>query len=260
MDKTPRDHPAVEHMWRGAGVESGGRCRSQRHRRRWPWTFILSALLLASLSVLADDNPTFIHRDSFIAAHPDLYWRRQGVRDYVRGRHAEAMKAFQRAAKYADKPSQAMIAQMLWNGDGVPADPVMAYAWADLSAERGYPVFVATREKFWSELDADQRRAAVAKGQAIFDEYADDVAKRREEKALLLARRQITGSRTGHVGALIVKQVNHSTGQTDDTEGVLYYADKYWQPEQYWQWQDNHWLPDPKEKVEVGPIRVPPGK
>ncbi len=259
MDNTRRDYPAVERMRRDAGAESGGRCRPRRHRGRWPWTFILSVLFFASLPALADDNPAFIHQDAFIAAHPDLYWRRQGVRNYVRERHAEAMKAFQRAAKYADKPSQAMIAQMLWNGDSVTADPVMAYAWADLAAERGYPAFVATREKFWSELDADQRRAAVTKGQAIFDEYADDVAKRREDKALLLARRQITGSRTGHVGNLIVQQILPD-GRRNDVLGPLYYADKYWAPDQYWQWQDSHWLPDPKEKVEVGPIQAPPGK
>ncbi len=65
------------------------------------------------------------------------------------------MTKFLRAARYADKPSQAMIAQMLWNGDGVPVDRVMAYVWADLAAERGYPAFIATREKFWSELNAD---------------------------------------------------------------------------------------------------------
>ena len=70
-----------------------------------------------------------------------------------------------------------MIAQMLWNGDGVKADRVMAYVWADLAAERGYPAFIATREKFWRELSADEQRSAVSAGQAIFDEYGDTTNK-----------------------------------------------------------------------------------
>ncbi len=168
------------------------------------------------------------------------------------------MTKFLRAARYADKPSQAMIAQMLWNGDGVPVDRVMAYVWADLAAERGYPAFIATREKFWSELNADQRRAAVAKGQAIFDEYADDVAKRREDKALLLARRQITGSRTGHVGTLVVRQYVRETNNVQRTDGAIFYADKYWKPELYWEWQDSIFEQLPEGKVEVGPLQLPP--
>ncbi len=169
----------------------------------------------------------------------------------------DAITAFRHAARFADKPSQAMIAQMLWNGDGVPADRVMAYVWADLAAERGYPAFIATREKFWHELDIDQQRKAVVAGQAVFDEYGDEVAKKREDKALLYARRQITGSRTGHVGTLTVSQ-RLPTGDFESIDGALYYAEKYWKPEQYWEWQDSLFEKLPEGKVEVGPLRIPP--
>lgn len=219
--------------------------------------FALALATHADLARAADSDPTFIHHDAFIGAHPDLYWQREGIRNYARGRYGEAMTSFRRAARFADKTSQAMIAQMLWNGDGVQADRGMAYAWADLAAERGYPDFIATREKFWRELTPDERRDAVSKGQAIFDEYGDKVAKRREESALHLARINVTGSRTGHVGTLVVRQ-RLVDGRWDDTDGAIYYADQYWKPEQYWHWKDRVWSQPPEGTVEVGPIQTPP--
>ena len=202
-------------------------------------------------------QPPFTQRESFVRSHPDLYWRNKGIAAYEQNRATDAITAFRRAARYADKPSQAMIAQMLWLGDGVPMDRVMGYVWADLAAERGYPAFIATREKFWHELDRDEQRQAVVVGQAVFDEYGDEVAKKREDKALLLARRQITGSRTGHVGALIVS-LRLPNGDFETVDGALYYADKYWKPEQYWEWQDSLFEKLPEGKVEVGPLQMPP--
>ena len=55
--------------------------------------------------------------------------------------------------------------------------------------------------------------------------------------ALRLARISITGSRTGHVGTLVVSQ-RLPDGRTSNVDGARYYADKYWKPEQYWHWQD----------------------
>lgn len=202
-------------------------------------------------------DPPFTRMPSFLAAHPDLYWREQGVADYERGRYGEAMTAFRRAARHADKTSQAMIAQMLWNGDGEPANRALAYVWADLAAERGYPQFIATRERFWNELSADERRAALAAGPAVFDEYADDVAKRRQERALIVAKRKVTGSRLGHVGTLEVQE-RLQPWLAYKTDGAIYYADRYWKPEQYWRWQDRTWTQPPEGKVEVGPIQTPP--
>jgi len=202
-------------------------------------------------------DPLFTRLDAFLGAHPDLYWRKQGIDNYGLGRYAEAMTDFRRAARYADKTSQAMLAQMLWNGEGVKADRVMAYVWADLAAERHYPAFIATREKFWRELSADEQRAAVAAGQAIFDEYGDAIAKKREDRALRLARLDITGSRTGHVGTVDVHQQVRFM-EFNNIDGALYYADKYWKPELYWQWQDRVWTDPPEGKVEVGPIQAPP--
>lgn len=57
--------------------------------------------------------------EGFLSAHPDLRWRREGLHAYANKRYDEAMSYFLRAARYADKPAQAMIAQMYWNGVGI---------------------------------------------------------------------------------------------------------------------------------------------
>ena len=106
-------------------------------------------------------------------------------------------------------------------------------------------------------MGVDEQQAALSAGNAVFDEYGDAVAKKREENALRLARIGVTGSRTGHVGTLSVQQQVRYY-EFNNTDGALYYADQYWKPEQYWHWQDRVWTQPPEGKVEVGPIQAPP--
>lgn len=58
--------------------------------------------------------------EGFLAAHPDLRWRLEGVRFYEKEDYPAAMRSFLRAAGFADKPSQAIIAEMHWKGVGTP--------------------------------------------------------------------------------------------------------------------------------------------
>src|SRR5690606_25562983 len=130
--------------------------------------------------------------DGFLSAHPDLRWRREGIQAYEDGDHDAALSFFQRAARYADKPSQAMVAGMYSAGNGTAVDRTIAYAWMDLAAERLYPDFVVFRERYWNGLDEAERAAAVLRGQAIYAEYGDAVAKPRLETVLRRERRGIT--------------------------------------------------------------------
>jgi len=50
----------------------------------------------------------------FLSAHPDLRFRILALEKREAGKLEEAFRLFQRAAWYADKPSQAMVAEMLW--------------------------------------------------------------------------------------------------------------------------------------------------
>lgn len=63
----------------------------------------------------------------FLSAHPDLRYRLLGLEEYRQGNHADAFRFFRRAAYYADKPSQGMVAEMLWQDQGVPQDRALAY-------------------------------------------------------------------------------------------------------------------------------------
>ncbi|MEO6801029.1 MAG: hypothetical protein ABI178_13920 [Rhodanobacter sp.] len=89
---------------------------------------------------------TSFFQSRVIASHDDLWYRELGRKDYENGNPAVAMRLFLHAARYADKPSQAIIATMYWNGDGVEQSRPLAYAWMDLAANHGYPKLLVQRE------------------------------------------------------------------------------------------------------------------
>lgn len=207
--------------------------------------------------------PEDIMTYGFREAHPDLQWRAMGLGQYRDGKHTEAFQSFKKAAFYADKFSQSMVANMYWNGQGTEPDRALAYVWMDLAAERMYHDFLQLRELYWSMLDDSQRADAVHRGQAIFAEYADRVAKPRMEEQLLKVRRNFTGSRLGWVSSGLHVIPRRGPGAGRPIPGGLMYPPEYWDPEQYWCTQDNYWLPPQGEgKVDVGDLEqipaVPP--
>ena len=215
-------------------------------------------MFAAATSVLAQaDNPedrAIISSSGFLSAHPDLRYRLSGLAAYRKGDYEEAMTRFRRAARYSDKPSQGMVAEMYWNGTGVPADRVLGYIWMDLAAERGYPLMLVKREKFWKELSEAERARALEIGPAVYDEFGDAVAKERLARELRFAKRQTTGSRVGSVGALTI--VIPTPGGSTQVDGSAYYDEKFWDIEQYVQWQDRDWKVVGQGTVDVGEVMV----
>lgn len=194
--------------------------------------------------------------EGFLSAHPDLRWRREGLHAYSNKRYDQAMEYFLRAARYADKPAQAMIAEMYWTGIGAAQDRALGYAWMDLAAERFYSNFIIKREEYWRALDEAEQRDAIARGQPLLAEYGDDVAKPRMAK-MLRKHRSVTGSRVGFVGNLeIIPFTGPYAGTGLTIRGDDYYAPKYWQPEKYFEWQDEVWDAPAarKGRVKVGEI------
>jgi hypothetical protein len=194
--------------------------------------------------------------EGFLSAHPDLRWRREGLHSYANKRYAEAMDYFLRAARYGDKPAQAMIAEMYWKGIGFPQDRALGYAWMDLAAERFYSNFLIKREQYWESLDEATRRAAIERGQSLLAEYGDEVAKPRMAK-VLRKERNVTGSRVGFVGNLeIIPFTGPNAGSGMSIRADEYYAPKYWQADKYFEWQDQVWdAPNARKgRVEVGDV------
>lgn len=209
---------------------------------------ITTLLLVAGLAVAAPvpvlaqatTDEEVMSAPGFLAAHPDLNNRVQAWEAYEAGRFSEAMTLFRRAARYGDKPSQAMVAELLWKGEGVPRDRVMGYAWMDLAAERGYEGFVVMRERYWAQLDAAERAQALERGPSVYVDHGDAVAKPRMARALRRGRAQTTGSRTGFVGNLRI-YIPGPGGQMQFIDGRRFYDDRFWDPEKYQAWHDSVW-------------------
>ena len=193
--------------------------------------------------------------EGFLAAHPDLRWRLEGLRAYEARDYEVALSRLQRAARHGDKPAQAIIAEMHWRGIGVPQDKPLGYAWMDIAAERLSPAFLAPREAYWEALTPAEREDAIARGQAVLAEYGDDVAKPRLEKILKRERRNVTGSRLGFVGNLtIIPFTGPLAGTGMTVSGEEYYAEKYWEPKAYWAHQDTLWNAPLRGRVTVGDL------
>lgn len=207
--------------------------------------FALSAALAPSPASAADPglaaaDAIVINDPGFLSAHPDLRWRGEAQVALDEGRLRDAFDAFRRAARFADKPSQAMVGEMLWTGRGVPVDRPLAYAWMDIAAERGYLPFVARREQYWDLLGDEERAEAIEVGRPLFAEYRDAVAKPRTEREMAKARRKVTNSRVGSVSGMRVI-IPGPKNTSISVDGQRYYDDTWWVPEQYWAWQDSIW-------------------
>ncbi|WP_158885941.1 sel1 repeat family protein [Rhodanobacter sp. L36] len=160
--------------------------------------FVCSASAYQSETEAKDPQRVLRAMDNTPAeGHPDEYNEFAGMRAYFAGRYPEAMKSFLEAARYADKLSQLSIGLMYLNGQGVQKDPVTAFAWVAIAAERKYPQFLVTRNEIWSRLDAQQRDKAKALVEKLYAEYGDMTAKPRMAMVLRRERTHQTGSYLG---------------------------------------------------------------
>jgi uncharacterized protein len=223
--------------------------------------FMVSLIAFGALPVTLSAKTKPLDKDilsseSFINAHPDLMHRTRGLNAYNKREFTEAFMHFKRGAKFSDKPSQGMVAEMLWKGEGVAINRPLAYAWMDLAAERQYPGMLVHREKYWRAMNEDERKQALVLGDEVYAQYGDEVAKKRLATALRRAKNSTTGSRTGMTGNLSITIQTPSGPQTID--GSQYYQDKFWKPEQYAKWQDEAWKNPPKGRVDIGPLQLGP--
>ena len=232
-------------------------------------------LLLASGTVLAEEplklvSASFMDVDAQLKSaegHPNEESRLLGLKSYLSGRYEEAVAKFERAASYADKPSQHYLSLIYWHGQGVPTDHVRAYIWADLAAERGSRKLLAIREKMWAELTSQQQQQAVADGGEYYARYGDEIAKPHAEAEIRRFATHMTGSRVGFqnqkMGVVNGGPINGSFGNATPgmlaasdvavgtTTGDKMYAAERTRMGAYWAAQDREL--DRSGHVEVGP-------
>lgn len=179
------------------------------------------------------------------AHHPNERYRLYGQKAAATGNWRDAAKAFRMAARYADKYSQHRLSLLYWHGVGVRADRVLGYLWADIAAERGYPQFLAIRERMWRELAPAQQADVIRRGPALYAEYGDPASKRRFELALTQSRLNVTGSRTGFDGGVGITSGDKLRGTMANVNDALIlatvHAPSRTDPQRYWEAEDRAW-------------------
>ena len=172
------------------------------------------------------------------------------------GRDAEAARHFERAATYADKPSQHYLSLLYWYGQGVPQDRVLAYIWSDLAAERGQRNLLRIREKMWLELTDVQRAQLIERGEAMHRMYADAYTKIRTERAVFRFATQVTGSRAGYSDGRLHIRFGGPFSNEGGTDGMTMYGDERTDRRVYWQAQDRKLEGPLRASVIVGRIEA----
>jgi TPR repeat protein len=228
-------------------------------------TPLLSSLLLALSLVpgaaLADGDaakapppriysiPQPLQGDSgFLAGHPDMDYRLRGAALDRKQQPASAFKEYRRAAYYGDKPSQARIGEMYWNGEGVGKDPVQGFLWMALAAERGQRELSLLKLFYWQHLDPAQQARARELAPAMLEEYGDEAAKRRLGLAMRREQHRTAGGLLGY---------NASSGPLSMSNGIdpeLFFAEAYWKPEQYLDLSDRIFEQHYQGQVTVGDV------
>lgn len=229
---------------------------------------VLAGLCLPAFAVVAADDQAPLPEDptrdpmlmaaGFLQQHPDLIYRKYGMEALKKKDYAKAMEFFRKASYYADKPSQAMLAELLWNGTGVAKDRAAAYAWMDLAAERGYRVFLLPREKYWLEMDEAERKRAIEVGQDLYATYGDERAKARLSIALRWEKKKAVGSRLGgFAGASVKVGTPGEDGElSNSVDGSKFYDPQFWDPDKYWDYTDKLWRNIGKQgRVTVGEVQ-----
>lgn len=193
----------------------------------------------ASIQSLRPVDLLIMQTEDYLAYHPDQQFRLRGVEALRAGRLEEARVQFQRGARYADKLSQAALAEMWWEGRGGPQDRAISYVWMDLAAERRTPHLLAMRERYWSQMDVAERARATSEVSALQSGYKDAIAKPRLAAQLRRGMSKMTGSRAGAATRTeVCAGATASGGCAHWVDASDYYATHHWQPDAYWRMQD----------------------
>lgn len=163
----------------------------------------LSAPLLALLGVALAAGPAPAEQPplSFPGGTPSkrvLEAQRKAEELYEQGEHRRALFIFEKdLAPIGDKYAQYMVGYMHLHGESVRADPVTAYAWYRLAAERGDPALEGARRELRALLTDEEARRSYEIFVELRDEIGDRALVARLLEQDLNELRQRTASRAG---------------------------------------------------------------
>ncbi|MEN1960449.1 sel1 repeat family protein [Luteimonas sp. MJ246] len=188
-----------------------------------------------------------------LEAHPDLAGRQRGMDALLDGRPDDALREFRRGAHYGDKPSQAMLGELHWTGQGTPVDRVAGYLWMFLAAERGYHEFQVWAQVYWEQLDPAERAEVAERGPALRADYGDAATGPRLARVLRRERQRGTGSMldASGQGATITA---YEGGKPVAIDGRKFYAKENFDATAYRGVQDRLWTAPLDGRVDVGEV------
>lgn len=195
--------------------------------------------LAATPGADAEAAKKFDVRFALSTHHPNERHRLYAQVATADGRLSDAVKLFRIAARYADKYSQLRLALIYWQGTGAAQDRVEAYLWADLAAERGYPLFLAVREQMWRELTPEQQAAALQRGPALHAQFGDAIAKQRFKWKLVRSASRAHAKRIGSIQVVPGKMLAGWVPSREEMEAwSLAYSPSRVEPDKYWVIED----------------------
>ena len=159
----------------------------------------------ASIRAGVDDlqHGGYLHEDEsrFL---PGAYYFRKGNEYLHRGDAAEATRLWRISAGWAMKDAQYNLGIAYFKGEGIAQDRPLGLAWLALAAERKDPLFSESLSAAWNESSVDERARANAIWRDLRKRYADEVALPVAKRRFDLEMAQITGSRVGMPGHVMV--------------------------------------------------------
>jgi hypothetical protein len=216
-------------------------------------TFAILAALI-SLTGCAHISPAVAPAYPYYEHTPSADEMVRAQRAYEAGMHGAAIMHWRNAARWADKFAQYNLGIMYLRGEGVEFDPLRAWAWLELSAERGYPEFERQADELWSMMsEAERRKARAIHERELLPEYGD--AARMEAVARKMKRelREATGSRTGSRGFLSMLTVYDGMIPRKGTE---YYAPEKWDFQRIVAFETQLMRNENRGRVELGDFRT----
>lgn len=189
--------------------------------------FRISVLILLTLGLASVNAQESIPQSDREVLFPnpalDLnYAKLQKLADkyYEKGQYKKAYKVYSEdLTLLGDKFAQFRAGYMHFTGEGVAKDPVAAYAWMRLAAERGSQQLTTAAGQVWDQLDAEQRTQAKSQFKQLQSQYGDRVLLARliEEDERTL--KTTTGSRLGQTNAQSRVYNPNVRGSVTDAEG-----------------------------------------
>jgi hypothetical protein len=216
----------------------------------------ISVLLGAGAQeTLAAVQPPGDPRFAYHEHTPSARAMERGRRAYRAGQHHAALAQFREAARWADKCGQFNVGVMYLRGEGTEFDPLRAWAWLELSAERGYPEMVETADQLFALMnESEQAAARQILEEELLPAFGDEVAVPRTTLRMRRDLRRATGSRLG--AGPMVARLTIIDGTGSFRQGSEFYDPAKWDFRRIVEYETRLMLQLSQGGVRLGEFRV----